>query len=172
MISQIKWTDMSFAFDIPPGKYPALIERLSGTPARLEEKVQDMPFLILTQPFENGWSIQQHIGHLADLEELLMQRLDDFEASKDTLTTADMTNRKTEEAEHNLKDINSLLKTFRTARHVTMQRLLRYDEEMTERVSIHPRLEQTMYITDLVHFFAEHDDHHLAMISKIQRELL
>jgi len=34
---RIKWTDRRFNFDFPAGIYPEMIERIRGTPARLEE---------------------------------------------------------------------------------------------------------------------------------------
>ena len=34
---RIKWTDRRFSFDFPAGIYPEMIERVRGTPARLED---------------------------------------------------------------------------------------------------------------------------------------
>ena len=36
-MQRIKWTDRTFSFDFPAGIYPEMIERVRGTPARLEE---------------------------------------------------------------------------------------------------------------------------------------
>jgi len=36
-MQRIKWTDRSFSFDFPAGIYPEMIERVRGTPARLED---------------------------------------------------------------------------------------------------------------------------------------
>lgn len=167
MVEQIKWIELEFDFGFPAGKYPALLERLAGTPVRLEEKIRDIPFMILTQPCNDGWSIQQHAGHLIDLEELLVQRLDNFEEGAGTLEAADMTNRKTHEADHNERDIYHLLKDFRKARMATIERLRSYDEAMASKTAMHPRLQTPMRLVDLVFFFSEHDDHHLACISRI-----
>lgn len=171
MITQIKWVNLSFDTNIPPGKFPAIIERLAGTPSRLEEKLQNAPYLILTQPYNNGWSIQEHAGHLVDLEELVSNRLDDFELGKDLLTAADMTNKKTYAAKHNKHEISAILKNFIAIRTATIKRLQAYDETMIKRTAMHPRLQVPMSITDVAHFFAEHDDHHLATISNITKEL-
>ncbi len=171
MVQQVKWTELRFDFNTPAGKFPALVERLSGTPARLEEKIQNMPFLVLTQLHNNGWTIQEHAGHLFDLEQLIETRLNDFESNKEVLTPADMSNKKTDEANHNNNDINTILKSFRLARAATIHRLLSFDENMIEKTAFHPRLQTPMRVIDLVHFFAEHDDHHLAKISMIEKML-
>ncbi len=36
-VVRIKWTDRRFNFDFPAGIYPEMIERVRGTPARLED---------------------------------------------------------------------------------------------------------------------------------------
>jgi hypothetical protein len=59
------------------------------------------------------WSIQEQAGHLLDLEELGMKRLDDFEAGRETLVAADMDNRKTHEANHNTDTLANILDTRR-----------------------------------------------------------
>jgi len=171
MVEQIKWTELSFDFNIPAGKFPALVERLSGTPARLEEKINNMPFLILTQPCNNGWSIQEHAGHLIDLEELITSRLNDFEHNTEVLSPADMSNKKTYDSDYNSGNIKTILKNFRSARSTTIKRLLQYDDKLVLRSAMHPRLKTPMRVIDLVHFFAEHDDHHLAAISRIEKLL-
>lgn len=170
MVQQAKWVTLSFENNIPPGKYPALAERLAGTPARLAEKINNAPFLLLTQPYNNGWSIQEHAGHLLDLDELLCKRLDDFEHNATELTVADMSNRKTYDADHNDHNINAILKAFKTSRQAIIKRLMAYDEDMITRTSLHPRLKTAMRLIDIVQFFAEHDDHHLAIMTRIINE--
>lgn len=39
------------------------------------------------------------------------------------------------------------------------------------RTAAHPRLGQPMSVVDLCFFVAEHDDHHLATITELRREL-
>lgn len=167
MVDLHKWTERDFNFDFPKTMYPAILERLSGTAARLEQKIDNAPFMILTQPYKNGWSIQEHAGHLIDLEDLLCARLDDYEAREQTLTAADMSNKKTYDANYNDEGIKTILKTFRIKRAATIKRLMSYDEATVERTSMHPRLNTPMRLIDIAYFFAEHDDHHLASINKI-----
>lgn len=170
MTQLIKWTERKFLFDNDAGVFPALIERLSGTHARLQEKINDAPFMLLTQQDDNKWSIQEHAGHLLDLDELLCKRLDDFEAGKKTLTPADMSNKKTYESLYNEHDIKAILKTFKASRIELSKRLYSYGTDIILKEATHPRLNKPMKLIDCIYFFAEHDDHHLAAITNIIRK--
>src|SRR5918996_1905050 len=112
----IRWTDRTFRFDLPEALFPVVVERLRGTPARIEDKVRSLPSALLTQRDGDAWSIQEHIGHLLDLDELHTARLDDFLAGAEALRPADMTNRKTWEASHNDRPLAGLLAAFRRDR--------------------------------------------------------
>src|SRR5262245_51963108 len=100
-MAKLRWIERKFNFDFPLGLYPDIIERVRGTPARIEDRVRDVPGSILTRRHENTWSIQENIGHLLDLEALHLGRLDDYAAGAQALRAADMTNRATHEARHN-----------------------------------------------------------------------
>ena len=172
MIEQTNWVDIQFDFNIPAGKYPALLERLQGTPARLEEKIAHLMPEILTRITKHSdWSVQEHAGHLLDLDELIKLRLNDFENGAKELTPADMTNRKTYTAGHNNESIHTILSDFRSSRSAIVERIRAYNEEMVLRTSLHPRLKKPMRLIDLVLFFAEHDDHHLAIMSTMLKNM-
>ena len=79
MTNRIPWTSRTFAFDTPPALHPESIERLRGTAARIEEAIDGLDRQRLTRRLGDTWSIQENIGHLADLETLFSGRLDDFE---------------------------------------------------------------------------------------------
>ncbi|HEY6045665.1 MAG TPA: DinB family protein, partial [Pyrinomonadaceae bacterium] len=115
------------------------------------------------------WSIQEQAGHLLDLESLGMSRLDDFEAGRETLVAADMTNQKTHAANHNANDIKNILAMFREGRMAFVHRLDGYEAAFVQRTALHPRLKTKIRVIDLVFFIAEHDDHHLARISELKR---
>jgi uncharacterized damage-inducible protein DinB len=166
MISRIPWIDRSFDFNLPVGMFPNIIERLRGTPARLEDVINSLPGKILTERINGKWSIQEHAGHLADLEELHEGRLDDFLSGKETLRAADMSNKKTQEANHNSRQIQEILRQFRLTRINFVKRLENLDAKQAALKSIHPRLKQTMRVIDNLYFVAEHDDHHLASIAE------
>ena len=92
------WFERKFEFTFPVEHYPNLCARLRGTPARLEEILRGVPQDVLLDKPADKWSPQEHAGHLLDLESLWMARVDDFLAGGDTLTVADLSNRKTHEA--------------------------------------------------------------------------
>jgi hypothetical protein len=60
--------------------------------------------------------MQENAGHLLDLESLFAQRLDEYLASAATLHAADMSNRKTYEANHNEVPLDLILSSFREQR--------------------------------------------------------
>jgi uncharacterized damage-inducible protein DinB len=147
--------------------FPNLVERLRGTPARVQDRVELIPVDRLTRRFEDHWSIQENIGHLLDLEFLWAGRLDDFENNKEVLRSADLENKKTYEESHNDKPIKDILFSFREARYDMIRRIESYDEDLLLRTCLHPRLKKPMKVPDLMYFVAEHDDHHMAMITRI-----
>jgi len=164
------WIERTFDFDYPVGKFPDVLERFRGTPARLEEAVAGLEAEVLTRRDEVGWSIQENVGHLLDVEDLWSRRMDDFLAGAAELCPADMTNRRTHEADHNAKKITALLAAFRAAREELVGRLERLDETAWAKTALHPRLKQPMRVVDLVFFVCEHDDYHLARIRALRRK--
>jgi len=165
----MRWTDRHFAFDLPEELLPVVVERLRGTPARIEDKVRGLSPALLTRRDGDAWSIQEHIGHLLDLDGLHAGRLDDFLAGAEVLRAADMTNRKTHEAGHNDRPIADLLQDFRRERERFVARLDGWDENLVSLTSLHPRLNQPMRVIDMAFFTAEHDDHHLARMTGLKR---
>lgn len=164
-MSQVSnWFERKFDFTFPVELYPNLCVRLRGTPARLEEMVRDRPRESLVRRPEDKWSAQEHAGHLLDLELLWMARVDDFLAGAGELTAADLSNRKTHQANHNARGINEILAGFRTARMQLVDRVQGLDAGQFVRSMLHPRLKQPMRLVDHLYFVAKHDDHHLARI--------
>jgi uncharacterized damage-inducible protein DinB len=166
---EMKWFDRSFAFDLEPWIFPNLVERLRGTPARVEELIHGLAPERITRRHGGSWSIQEHVGHLYDLEELWTGRIDDLLERKAVLRPADLTNRKTHEADHNAGDIQAILASLRAARAALVARLDGCDRDAVLLEALHPRLDQPMRLLDLVYFVAEHDDHHLAQITRLKR---
>ena len=168
---RIKWTDRKFSFEFPAGIYPEMIERVRGTPPRLESLVNGLAPEILTSQVDGRWSMQENAGHLLDLESLVWQRVDEYVAGSETLHAADMSNRKTYGASHNDVSVNTILNSFRSARHELVHRLESLDDEIFARSALHPRLNVQMRLVDMLFFQAEHDDYHLARISELKKLL-
>jgi uncharacterized damage-inducible protein DinB len=170
MIEGIRWFEREFTFDLPAWMYPNVVERLRGTPARLQDRLGLLPSEILARRDGDKWSMQEHVGHLLDLGSLDVARLDDYEAGRETLKAADLENRKTHEAHHNSNTIGNILASFRAERAEFVRRLDEYDETLILRSALHPRLKMPMRVLDFAFFIAEHDDHHLARITELIRK--
>lgn len=162
-----KWFERTFNFDVPVGRMPYLIERLRGTPARIDEKIRGVPASILTSRIENTWSIQENIGHLADLERLHLARLDDLEQHLSDLRPADLTNKPTWDSDHNSKSIAAVCEAFRAVRQRFINRLEQWKPEELDFHAMHPRLKVPMRAIDVAIFAAEHDDYHMVRIHEL-----
>lgn len=165
------WFDRPFPFDFPPEKMPELLERLRGTPARLEERLRGVPRETLVRQDGAGWTIQENVGHLLDLEALHLARIEDIRLGRSDLTAADLQNRRTQEAHHNDRAIADLLAAFRRERMNIVGRFEALGEAYWARGGMHPRLKKPMRLVDLAYFWAEHDDYHLARIGELLRTL-
>ncbi len=165
------WVERKFNFDYPASKCPDLMERVRGTPARIEERVRGLSTDVLAgRENGKGWSIQENIGHLLDLEYLPMQRIAEILAGKVVLVAADMTNRKTHEADHNTRDIRALCAELRVERARLVAQFDTLHEADWAKSALHPRLQQPMRIVDIAYFTAEHDDYHLARVGELIRQ--
>jgi uncharacterized damage-inducible protein DinB len=163
------WFDRRFPLGLPVDAFPEVLERVRGTPSRLEERVVGLDHDTLVRMPEGTWSIQENVGHLLDLEPLWAGRLDDLLARAPELRPADLENRKTHQAKHNEQLLDALLAEFRAARMTIVARLEALSNEALGHTAVHPRLKEPMTVTDLFHFVAEHDDHHLARITELVR---
>jgi len=175
------WFERKFEFAFPADHWPNICMRLRGAPPRLEELLRDRPHDLLTRrPQPGKWSIQEHAGHLADLEPLWRARVGDFEAGSEKMTVADLANRGTEAARHNQRDLKQILSDFRRARLAMVDHVeaLAVESPSVEtpasrlfsRAIPHPRLQQPMRLVDHLYFVAEHDDHHLARMWELLRK--
>jgi len=140
MSKHLKWTDRTFQFNFPVEVYPEMIERVRGTPARLEDRVKSIAPEVLTKRDGDRWSIQENGGHLLDLESLFWQRLDEYLAGAETLHAADMSNRKTHDADHNRVSMQMILSNYREQRSALATRLDSLAPETFAAVALHPRL--------------------------------
>jgi uncharacterized damage-inducible protein DinB len=166
-MKQVNWFERKFEFSGKENILPSLIERLEGTPIRLKEKMKAVDPVLATIKPGGKWSIAEHIGHLADLEPLWQGRLEDILNQQEEMRPTDLTNRKTEEANHNAYPLAELLQNFTMLRQATLKRLLSLKEEDVFKSALHPRLKTPMRVIDLFTFVAEHDDHHLAKMTEI-----
>jgi hypothetical protein len=166
-MEQTKWFDRKFEFGFSQNIFPSIIERLRGTPGRLEEKVKSISNDLATVKLNGAWSIKENIGHLIDLEPLWVGRLEDILSKKTDLRAADLMNTKTNEANHNQRSLNDLLSEFRSIRAATIKKIEQLSVEQIYLTALHPRLKTPMRMMDHFLFVAEHDDHHLVTIQQL-----
>jgi uncharacterized damage-inducible protein DinB len=168
MAALLPWVERKFSFEFDVRTYPDVVERFRGTPARIDERARGLSREVLTKS-DGGWSIQENVGHLVDLEPLWDGRLADFLDGKTILRAADITNQATVRAGHNSKDIAELTRAFRFHRERQAARLDGLSLAEFSRVAEHPRLKVPMRLVDAVAFVCAHDDYHLARISELKR---
>src|SRR5436190_2955669 len=123
MIRKTPWTYRKFNFDFPVTHFPCIFVRLQGTCVRIEDYIKNLSEEQLQFKEPEKWSIKEHIGHLTDLDELHEGRLEDYKNKLETLRAADMTNLKTNEANHNSKPVSKLINDFRKARNQFLKHL-------------------------------------------------
>ena len=164
---QMPWTERTFAFDFPAGVFPGIVERLRGTPARIADLIRGVPHSMLIRRANDKWSVNEHVGHLIDLDDLDHLRLNEYIGGAQTLSAADMTNRKTYEAGYNDVATSTLLDYLRDRRFDLINRLEDLSDDQIARTALHPRLKKHLRLVDWTYFVAEHDDHHLARIREL-----
>lgn len=167
-MKHIKWVDRVFRFDFPVELLPNILERLQGTPARINEITATLTENQMQYKPDSRWSIKEHIGHLCDLETVHEKRIDDFLEGKPVLSAADMSNAATYHANYNAVALEQLLLNFAAGRTQFISRVEALADEKQRFASVHPRLKQAMRPVDLCYFVAEHDDHHLLSMRMIR----
>ena len=121
----------------------------------------------MTKKIKQKWSIKENIGHLSDLDDLHIRRVDDFIRSRKELQHADMTNYATNYGNHNRKHSENILTTFAEKRIRFLSMIDQLDDTVLSRKAMHPRLKVEINVYDMLYFIAEHDLHHLGSIRLI-----
>jgi len=165
-MKRTEWFNRRFPAIVDNGLLPGIIERIEGTPARLQFKLNGLQEDLVGND-DHPWSAKMEVGHLADLEPLWYERMKQIQSGAPELMIADLTNRKTFEAGHNRFGFAQLIEAFRKEREKFVVLLRSLSDEELENESLHPRLKTPMRAIDLAFFVAEHDDHHLAHIQEL-----
>jgi hypothetical protein len=161
MIEPTRWFERRWDFSLPIGAFPSVLERLRGTPVRAAALVGGIPDSVLSARNGDTWSAKEHLGHLDDLHELDESRFENFLERAGTLAVADLTNQRTQTANHNATSIVEILERLDDHRQGLVTRMESATAEDIGTICVHPRLKQPMRLIDWAFFVAEHDDHHL-----------
>jgi hypothetical protein len=161
-MKKLLWFERQFTFGNPTGMLPFYIERLEGTIARIERKVKGVSEEILSTRLNNKWSIKENIGHLAEVDEVALRRIDEIISGTSILSPAVF-----EPKAYFEWPIHEVVNYFKEARNKNLQRYGSLTSDELERSSLHPRLNLLMTPVDLAWFDAEHDDHHLVSMNEI-----
>ncbi|MDH4037934.1 MAG: DinB family protein [Candidatus Krumholzibacteria bacterium] len=100
---------------------------------------------------------------------LWMTRAEELLRGAEELAPADMTNARTRAAGHNQRAMAAIVAEFTVARENLLARLDAATDDDVTRAAVHPRLKRPMRLVDLCFFVAEHDDHHLAVVTRALR---
>ena len=109
VVTRRVWFERHFELGLPLDAFPDVLERVRGTPARIEERLRGLTSEVATQREGERWSIQENVGHLLDLEPLWSGRVEDLLAGRQEMRPADLENRKTHAADHNRRPLDELL---------------------------------------------------------------
>jgi len=162
MIQILPWMKREFALDLSVGVFPALLERLRGTPARAKQLIAGISEEMLATRPNGKWSVKDHLGHLVDLRALDEQRLREFLGRAPMLSAADISNRATEHGNHRQTPVAEILRQLHAGREELVRKLDVLTAEEAGISALHPRLKKSMRLMDWLYFVAEYDDHHLA----------
>lgn len=161
------WTSRAFAFDFPVERISVFLTRLRGTAPRLREATRTLTPSALARRDGESWSIQEHVGHLHELDGLWLRRIEELARGEQTLSAADMSNQATWDAAFNARTFDDVFEAFAARRRELLKKLSELDAEGLGRVGLHPRLQTPMRAVDVAFFAAEHDDNHLALIEAL-----
>jgi hypothetical protein len=166
MISQAmttKWFERKFVFGLPVGMLPFYLERLEGTIVRLDIKVKGVSEEVLSASSNGKWSIKQNIGHLAEVDEIALKRMDEMIQGISPMSPAVFEPR----YNYNQQPVKDVLDYFRANRTKNLKKYTSISENDLLKASLHPRLKVEMTPVDLAYFDAEHDDHHIVTINQL-----
>lgn len=158
-----QWFEREFQFGLSPGMLPFFIERLSYASMRMEQKVNGISDTRLSEKIEGKWSVKQNIGHLAEVDEIAMKRIDEMLTGSKIMTSAIFEPKK----DYNLMSVDEVIQMFKKNRLANLKIYKNLDEKNLAKSSLHPRLKVIMNPVDLAMFYAEHDDYHLVRINEI-----
>jgi hypothetical protein len=167
-MKRTEWFERKFTFGFPLGMLPFFLERLDGSITRLEKKILGVPESILSEKLDGKWSVKQNIGHLGEVGEISIKRMDEMQQGISPMSPAVFEPKQ----DYNAQTVKEVLEYFKSIRLKNLHKYRTVKEEDLLKKSLHPRLKVEMNAVDLALFEAEHDDHHIVRINEILQTLL
>jgi hypothetical protein len=167
-MEKLEWFQRTFTFGLQEGMLPFCIERLEGTLPRIQKKVENVADEVLSDKFNNKWSVKENIAHLAEVDEIALRRIDEMIQGISPMSPAVIQPGRN----YNQWPIEEVIEFFSSARDKNLQKYRILTSDQLKKASLHPRLKVQMTPVDLAWFDAEHDDHHLVRIGEIISESL
>lgn len=164
-----KWAQRTFAFVHPAWMLADFVERLRGIVPRLAPMLARLDDVNAYRQHEGTWSIAQNIGHLADVEELWQERLDDLRQGRETFTPAVPERFQTLVQRHQLRPLAATMAELGERRARLVEAMTHAPPALQQASAFHQRLQTPMRLVDCAQFCAEHDDHHLLRIRALRK---
>lgn len=165
----VPWTERKLVYDRPPSELPVLLERVQGTSARLSELLARQPLETVHLSVQGKWSVIEHVGHLITLQDRFEGRVEDFEYQRPSLCDINLSDQEPIIRGHRLRSVGDVLEEFRLKRQAFAKRVEGLHKAAMEHVAYHPCQGTRMRPVDMLHWIAEHDDHHLASMRALVR---
>src|SRR5262245_58805366 len=162
------WAQRKFAFVHPPWMLIDFVERLRGLVPRLGPLIDGVDEHAAHTQHEGKWSIAQNVGHLADVEDLWQERLDDLRHGRSVYTPADPKRFQAAAERHQGRPLTEILRDLGERRGRLVEALAGAPPELQQASAWHERLQCSMRLVDCAQFCAEHDDHHLLRIRALR----
>ena len=103
------WIDHTFYTTHGIGWQQTISTRIGDTVLRLSHHTATLNDHELSAKLNDAWSIKEHIGHLIDLEEFHLNRLNQFPTLPEVLDAVEISNAKTYASDHNVCELKFLL---------------------------------------------------------------
>jgi uncharacterized damage-inducible protein DinB len=171
-LERLPWAQRQFAFVYPPWMLADFIERLRGVIPRLGPLLEGLTDDDAHRMFEGKWSIAQNVGHLADVEELWQERMEDLRQGRPTYTPAEPARFQGLAVRHQERSLAAIVNELKERRSRLVQALALASPDLQRASAFHPRLKTTMRLVDCAQFYAEHDDHHLLRVRALRSMLM
>ena len=162
------WSQRKFAFIHPPWMLADFVERLRGVVPRLGPLLEGVTESAAHEQVDGTWSIAQNVGHLADVEELWQERLDDLRTGRATYTPADPARFQALALRHRERALQVIVEELGERRARLVAALAEAPAALQAATAFHQRLQTPMRLVDCAQFYAEHDDHHLLRVRALR----